>query len=152
MEDIRSNKRAERSTGGLSGVCEREVLADGRLLRVLESDGRERLNSKVGSLGAGLDELSSQGEDSTGLKGGIESSGDGLSTCGDSDEGLVASLNGDDGGSRGEHIRRVDKGRSSKVGGDTDGFQNTGSLDHGIGAGQSSVEPVAAMAEIRVET
>jgi hypothetical protein len=144
VRDLRSNERAEGSTGWLSGIRKLEVLADGRLLGVLERNGGEGRDGKVGSLGAGLDELGSKGEDSTGLESGVESSGDRLSSCGDTDESLVTGLDGNDRSSGGKDVGGVDQGRGAEVGGDTDGLENTGSLDHGIGAGKSSIKVVLA--------
>jgi hypothetical protein len=143
-ENLRSDESAEGSACWLSRVRKLEILANSCLLRVLESDGGERLDVEVGSFGARLDELSSQGEDGTGLEGSVESSRDGLSPGGNTDEGLVTSLNGDNGTGSGKDIRRVDERSGSEVGGDTDSLEDTGSLDHGVGAGESSIEVVGA--------
>jgi hypothetical protein len=142
VRDIRSNESAESSTGWLSRVREPQVLTNGGLLRVLEGNSGEGLDGKVGSLRARPDELSSQGEYGAGPKSSVESSRNGLSASGDSDESLVASLNGDDGSGGGKDVGRVDKRCGSKVGRNTDGFEHTCSLDHGIGTRQSSIEVV----------
>jgi hypothetical protein len=142
--DLRSDESAERGTGWLSGVGKLQVLANGSLLRVLKSNGRECLDVEVRTLGAGLDELSGEGEDGTGLESSVESSRDWLGAGCDTDESLVTGLDGENGTSSGEDIGRVDKGSGAKVGRDTDSLKDTGGLDHGVGAGKGSVKVVLA--------
>lgn len=142
--DLRSDESAERGTGRLSGVGKLQVLANGSLLGVLESDGREGLDVEVGAFGAGLDELSGEGEDGAGLESSVESGGDGLGAGCDADESLVAGLDSDDGTSGGEDVGRVDERSGTEVGRDTDGLKDTGGLDHGVGAGKGGVEVVLA--------
>lgn len=144
MKNLRSDESAELGTRGLSRVGELEVLANGSLLGVLEGDGWERLDVEVGALRARLDELSGEGEDGTRFKSDIESSGDRLGTGGDTDESLVTGLDGDNGSRGGKDIGRVDKRGGTQVGGDTDSLEDTRSLDHGVGARESSVKVVVA--------
>ena len=142
--DLRSDESAERGTGWLSGVGKLQVLTNGSLFGVLKSDGREGLDVEVGSFGAGLDELSGQGEDSAGLESSVESGRDWLGARCDTDECLVTGLDSDDGTGSREDVRRVDKGSGTKVGRDTDSLKNTGGLDHGVSAGKGGVEVVLA--------
>jgi hypothetical protein len=128
----------------LSRVGKLQVLANSSLLGVLESDGGECLDVEVGSFGAGLDELSGEGEDSAGLESSVESSGDWLGAGCDADESLVTGLDSEDGTSGGKDIGRVDERGGTEVGRDTNSLKNTGSLDHGISARKGSVEVVLA--------
>jgi hypothetical protein len=141
-DNLRSDESTELSARGLSGVSEGKVLANDSLLGVLESDGREGLDVEVGAFRARGDELSSEGENGTGTESNIEGSWDGLGASSVTDESLVTGLNSDDGTSSCEDIGGGDKRSGSEVSGDTNSLKDTGSLDHGVGAGESSVEVV----------
>lgn len=142
--DLRSNKGAECGASWLSRIRKLEVLTNSCFLGVLESDGWEGLDVEVGSFRARLDELSGQGEDGLRSESCVESGGHRLSTCGDSDESLVASLDSDDGCCGGQDILRRDQGCGSKVGRNADRLENTGGLNHGLGTGEGSIEVVLA--------
>jgi hypothetical protein len=131
-------------TGRVGSIGERKVGTNGSLFRILEGDGGESLDVQVGAFGTGLDKLSSEGEDGTRLKGSVESSGNGLGTRSDTDSGLMTCLDGHDRGSGSEDIGRGDKRSGSEVCGDTDGFEDTGSGDHGLCVSESGVEVVLA--------
>jgi hypothetical protein len=143
-DDLRSNESAEGSTSRARGVGKLQVLANGRLLGVLQRDRGEGLDVQVRALGARLDELSGESEDRAGLESGIKGSGDGLGAGCDANESLVAGLDSDNGSSGGKDIGGVDHRCGTEVGGDTDGLKNTCGLDHGVGAGQGCVEVVLA--------
>lgn len=141
---LRSDKGAEGGTSGRGRVSKLEVLANGSLLGVLEGNGGEGLDVQVRALGAELDELSSQCEDGTGLERGVEGSRDGFSAGCDTDKSLMTSLNSNNGGSGGKDIGRVDHGCGTEVGRNTNSLEDTGGLDHGVGAGKGSIEIVVA--------
>ena len=142
--DLRSNKGAELGTSGLGSIRQLEVLSNSGLLGVLEGDGGESLDVEVGAFGAGLDELSGEREDSAGAKSSVERSGDCLSPGSDTDECLMTSLNGRDGGSGGKDVGGVDQGSSTEVGRDTDGLEDTGGSNHGLRIRERGVEVVLA--------
>ena len=137
--DLRSDESAERGTGWLSGVGKLQVLTNGSLFGVLKSDGREGLDVEVGSFGAGLDELSGQGEDSAGLESSVESGRDWLGARCDTDECLVTGLDSDDGTGSREDVGRVDKGSGTEVGRDTDTFEELGGGNEGGDVGDTEV-------------
>jgi len=140
----RSDEGTELGTSWVIGISQLEVGADLGFSGVLKRDGRERLDVQVGAFGARLDELGSKSEDSAGLKGSIKSSGNRFGGRSDTDESLVTSLNGHNGGGGGENIGGVDKGSSTEVGRNTNSLEDTGSGDHGLCIRESGVEVVLA--------
>lgn len=99
----------------------------------------EGLESQVGTLRAGGDEGRGQGEDSTNAEGSIEGLGNGDLLGGGADEGLVASLDGEDRAGGTEDSLVLDEGSGSQVGGDTDVLEDGGGLDHAGGIGEAKV-------------
>lgn len=144
MVNVLGDESAELGVRRRSRVSKLECSANSRRFRVLQRNGREGLDIEVGALGAGPDELGSEGEDSARTESNIEGTRDGSSSTERADQSRVPSLNSDNASRRSQDIRARNQGRSTEVGGHTYGFEDAGGGDHGLGGRERGIEVVLA--------
>lgn len=99
----------------------------------------ERLDGEVGTLGAGLDEGSGEGEDGAGTESGIKGLGDGDLAAKDTDGGLMSGFDGENGAGNAQNGGVLEERSGAQVGGDTDVLEDGGGLDHGGGVGEAKL-------------
>lgn len=149
---------SERSTSGLAtgnkstgrslrGRIAHEVqvgVGNESLVGIGHGDGGERGQDQVAARGARADKGRGEREDLLGRQRRVEEIGRRGDARDGADEALVASLDGEDGGGRGEDGRHRDDGGGAEVGGHADLLQDGGGLDHGLGRGQGGAKVVLA--------